>query len=110
LRERARHEAESLSRARAEFLANMSHEIRTPLNAVIGLAYLLLQSTLGLRETEYVKRIEGAGKLLLAIVNDILDFSKIDAGRMQLEEAPFDSMMYSTICRICSAHVFRKKA
>ena len=89
LRERARHEAESLSRARAEFLANMSHEIRTPLNAVIGLAYLLLQSTLGLRETEYVKRIEGAGKLLLAIVNDILDFSKIDAGRMQLEEAPF---------------------
>ena len=89
LREHARHEAESLSRARAEFLANMSHEIRTPLNAVIGLAYLLQQSTLGHRETEYVQRIDSAGKLLLAIVNDILDFSKIDAGRMLLEEAPF---------------------
>ena len=89
LREKARQEAENLSRARGEFLANMSHEIRTPLNAVIGLAYLLLQNKLGVREKEYVKRIEGAGKLLLAIINDILDFSKIDAGRMQLEEAHF---------------------
>ncbi|MBS1138903.1 MAG: hypothetical protein H6R13_356 [Proteobacteria bacterium] len=89
MRELARQEAEALARARAEFLANMSHEIRTPLNAVIGLAYLLLQNKLGEREMEYAKRIEGAGKLLLAIVNDVLDFSKIDAGRMQLEEASF---------------------
>jgi PAS domain S-box-containing protein len=89
MHEVARFEAEALSNARAEFLANMSHEIRTPLNAVIGLAYLLRQGRLGPRETEYVKRIEGAGKLLLAIVNDVLDFSKIDAGRLTLEQAPF---------------------
>ena len=89
MRERARQEAEALSRMRAEFLANMSHEIRTPLNAVIGLAYLLLQSKLDERDLEYVKRIEGAGKLLLAIINDVLDFSKIDAGRMRIEDAPF---------------------
>jgi hypothetical protein len=73
----------------AEFLANMSHEIRTPLNAVIGLAYLLTQSKLSQRDLEYVRRIEGAGKLLLAVVNDVLDFSKIDAGQMQIEDAPF---------------------
>jgi PAS domain S-box-containing protein len=89
LHEKARKEAEGLSRVRAEFLANMSHEIRTPLNAVIGLAYLLAQSNLGQRNLEYVKRIEGAGKILLAIVNDILDFSKIDAGKLHLEEASF---------------------
>ena len=89
MRELARQEAEGLAKARGEFLANMSHEIRTPLNAVIGLAYLLLQNKLGEREMEYVKRIEGAGKLLLAIVNDVLDFSKIDAGKMQLEESSF---------------------
>ena len=89
MREDARQEAESLSRARAEFLANMSHEIRTPLNAVIGLAYLLAQSKLSPRDLEYVRRIEGAGKLLLAVVNDVLDFSKIDAGQMQIEDAPF---------------------
>ena len=89
MREDARQEAESLSRARADFLANMSHEIRTPLNAVIGLAYLLAQSKLSPRDLEYVRRIEGAGKLLLAVINDVLDFSKIDAGQMQIEDAPF---------------------
>ncbi|MDE2440569.1 MAG: Cache 3/Cache 2 fusion domain-containing protein, partial [Betaproteobacteria bacterium] len=89
MRELAQQEAEALAQARADFLANMSHEIRTPLNGVIGLSYLLLQGPLGPRELEYVRRIEGAGKLLLAIVNDVLDFSKIDAGGMQLEDANF---------------------
>src|SRR5574343_552461 len=89
MRETARQEAESLSRSRAEFLSNMSHEIRTPLNAVIGLAYLLTQSKLSPRDLEYVRRIEGAGKLLLAVVNDVLDFSKIDAGQMLIEDASF---------------------
>ena len=88
-REAALREAEALSRTRAQFLANMSHEIRTPMNAVIGLAYLLLKGDLGPRERDYINRIEGAGKLLLAIVNDILDFSKIDAGEMRLEETGF---------------------
>ena len=85
MHERARQEAEALAKARADFLANMSHEIRTPLNGVIGLSYLLRQSPLQQREMEYVRRIEGAGKLLLGIVNDILDFSKIDAGAVQLD-------------------------
>ena len=89
LREQARREAEELAKARADFLANMSHEIRTPLNGVIGLAYLLTQSPMPPREKEYVRRIEGAGKLLLGVVNDILDFSKIDAGGIQLEVADF---------------------
>ena len=89
MREIARQEAEALAQTRSDFLANMSHEIRTPLNGVIGLAYLLLQSKLEPREMEYVRRIEGAGKLLLAVVNDVLDFSKIDAGGMQLETASF---------------------
>ncbi|UCV16005.1 response regulator [Quatrionicoccus australiensis] len=88
-REAALREAESLSQTRTQFLANMSHEIRTPMNAVIGLAYLLQKGELGAREREYVGRIEGAGKLLLAIINDILDFSKIDAGELHLEETGF---------------------
>ena len=31
-----------------------------------------------------------AATALLTIINDILDFSKIDAGKMELEEQPFD--------------------
>jgi len=89
-RESARQAAEALAQARADFLANMSHEIRTPLNGVIGLSHLLQRSPLTPHDMDYVRRIESAGKLLLAIVNDILDFSKIDAGGLQLEEEDFD--------------------
>ncbi len=89
-REGARQAAEALAQARADFLANMSHEIRTPLNGVIGLSHLLQKSPLKPRDMDYVRRIESAGKLLLAIVNDILDFSRIDAGGLQLEEEDFD--------------------
>ena len=79
-----------MAQARTDFLAKMSHEIRTPLNGVIGLSHLLAQSHLPAREAEYVRRIQGAGKLLLALVNDVLDFSKIDAGGLSLEEADFE--------------------
>src|SRR6202047_5078062 len=42
----ATHRAEQANRAKSEVLANMSHEIRTPMNAVIGLSYLLGQTSL----------------------------------------------------------------
>ena len=90
MREMARQEAEAMAQARTDFLAKMSHEIRPPLNGVIGLSHLLAQSHLPAREAEYVRRIQGAGKLLLALVNDVLDFSKIDAGGLSLEEADFE--------------------
>ena len=90
MREAARLEAEAMAQSRTDFLAKMSHEIRTPLNGVIGLSHLLRQSPLPPREMEYVRRIQGAGKLLLALVNDVLDFSKIDASGMQLEVADFE--------------------
>ena len=38
--QRARDEAEAMSRAKSEFLANMSHEIRTPMNGVLGMTEL----------------------------------------------------------------------
>ena len=88
--EEARAEAEEAGSARALFLATMIHEIRTPLNAVLGMTDLLLQSDLDGEEQEYASSVRDAGRDLLAVVNDILDFSKIDAGRLELEEQPFD--------------------
>ena len=88
--EEARAEAEDAGSARALFLATMSHEIRTPLTAVLGMTDLLLQSDLDGDEQVYASSVRDAGRDLLAVVNDILDFSKIDAGRLELEEEPFD--------------------
>jgi two-component system, sensor histidine kinase and response regulator len=85
----AKQEAEDASQIKGRFLANMSHEIRTPMNAILGLAYLLAQTKLTDRQSEYVRKIETAGKSLLGIINDILDYSKVEAGKMSLESIDF---------------------
>ncbi len=86
----ARDAAEAGIRARTEFLAVMSHEIRTPLNGIIGAAGLLRDMRLNPEQNEYVSIIRGSGEHLASLIQDILDFSCLDAGRVELEEIPFD--------------------
>ncbi|MCF7886753.1 MAG: PAS domain S-box protein, partial [Candidatus Marinimicrobia bacterium] len=78
-------QAEAANIAKSEFLANMSHEIRTPLNSIIGFTELLLDTSLGRTQEEYINNVHVAGNSLLDLINDILDFSKIEAGRMNLD-------------------------
>ncbi len=90
---RAKDAAETANRTKSQFLANMSHELRTPLNAIIGYSEMLQEEAEddGLDNfTPDLKKINGAGKHLLALINDILDLSKIEAGKMDLYLEEFE--------------------
>jgi signal transduction histidine kinase/CheY-like chemotaxis protein len=85
--EKAKDEAEELSKIKQRFLANMSHEIRTPLQSIIGFAEQIKnQHTVDL---EAVQAIHSSSEHLLHIVNEVLDYSRISSGNLSLEKEPF---------------------
>ena len=88
--ENARDEALSMSRAKSEFLARMSHEIRTPMNGVLGMTELLQSTPLDKKQKHFARTIYSSAESLLHIINDILDISKIEAGKLDLDIAPFN--------------------
>jgi PAS domain S-box-containing protein len=86
----ARDAAEAASRAKSAFLANTSHEIRTPLNGLLGLARLALRDDVSESQRKgYVAHLLDSAQGLSATLSDILDLSKIEAGKLDIQAAPF---------------------
>ncbi len=100
---RAKDAAEAASQAKSQFLANMSHELRTPLNAIIGFSEALNADVFGPienpRHREYIGDIRTSAELLLSIISEILDMARIEAGRIELDEEPFDLCELNAECQ-----------
>jgi signal transduction histidine kinase/ligand-binding sensor domain-containing protein/ActR/RegA family two-component response regulator len=90
LAEQQRQMAEAASAAKTQFLATLSHEIRTPMTGVMGMAELLLSTPLSPVQHDYTRAMQRSGGMLLKLLNDALDLARIEAGRLELELAPFD--------------------
>lgn len=85
---------ESASQAKTEFLSNMSHEIRTPLNGIVGLTYLLKDTSVSNNQKLLLESLEKTSRNLIDLVSDVLDISKIEAGNMELESKPFSMLEF----------------
>lgn len=82
--------AEAASQFKTSFLFRMSHEIRTPMNGIIGMLTLMKgKIPADHAAMQYVEKAEELSDHLLSLINDILDMSRIEAGKVELENAPF---------------------
>lgn len=86
----AKRAAEQANRAKSGFLATMTHELRTPMNGVIGMANVLLGTSLDEDQTECAQIIKTSGESLLAVVDNILDYTMVEGEELGTEVLPYD--------------------
>lgn len=105
----ARDRAEAADRAKSEFLAVMSHEMRTPLNGILAALDLLRASTLAPPQAEHVELASRSGEILLRHIDDVLEITRIEAGKIELQEHPFDlARLIRETCHLVREEALRR--
>lgn len=101
--------AEQADAAKGAFLATLSHEIRTPLGGILGVLELLAASSLESGQRRLLDSAKKSGSALLGIVDSVLDAAKLGAGKVELEQVPFDVLgLVESVAETLSANAIRK--
>ncbi len=101
--------AEEANQAKSRFLANISHELRTPMNAILGMIDLASQKAIDPTARDFLNIARQSADLLLTLLNDLLDCSKIEAGKLELESAPFSlRRMLDQLARVLAVRASEK--
>ncbi len=85
-----RAEAEAASAAKSAFVAAVSHELRTPLSGMMAAAAELQRRSADPEQAECAAIVADSARFMQVLLTDLLDLSKIEAGRMSVEQRPFD--------------------
>lgn len=80
----------TLGKAKDQFIANISHELRTPLTGLLGMVNLIDERGLREEQLEQLTAAKSSADTLGTIIGDLLDVSTIDAGKLELNLAPFN--------------------
>lgn len=87
--------------AKSLFLARMSHEIRTPMTAIMGFTDIALRMQPVGQVRQCLLKVKVAAGHLLGLINEILDLAKIEAGKLDVEQKPFDlPCLMREVCEI----------
>ena len=71
--ERSSREASEIKCVQEKLLTTLSHEVRTPLNGIMGMATLLVETSLNEEQLDYTRTIVHSGENLLVTVNNMLE-------------------------------------
>ena len=85
----AKNYAERASQHKSEFLSRMSHEMRTPLHAIMAFTDMLSKSSMDPVQKGHIDTMLKSEQHLLGLINDVLSLSQIEAGKLVLNESPF---------------------
>ncbi|MDR1046066.1 MAG: HAMP domain-containing histidine kinase [Candidatus Adiutrix sp.] len=90
--QKAKKEAELVSRAKTEFLSNISHEFRTPLNIIIGMLDLAVEDESVAPElARNLALAKEAADGLFTIINDLIVLAHLEARRLTGDPSPFSA-------------------
>jgi two-component system, sensor histidine kinase len=89
-RSRALALAEHSNQAKSRFLAAVSHEMRTPLNGIVGMSELIRDESPSPALRRRADIVLHSAEHLHRVISDLLDISRMEAGRLHVEQQPYE--------------------
>ncbi|MEM9138632.1 MAG: ATP-binding protein [Pseudomonadota bacterium] len=101
--DRAKAEAEQLTREKSAMISTMSHELRTPLNGIMGMAELIARTgDLSPATGEKLTVLRSSAQRLNTLLTDVLDTEKLMAEKMEV--LPVESCLRNTLLDAVEQH------